>query len=95
MLKFYHRWFAMAFGWLLSTMKGLVILQKKKQIYFTHNIIRIHNSFMWDWQYYMEYSIIHTKCEEYLQNTISPTKYCYKYEYRFPITKKQKFLTIW
>ena len=30
-----------------------------------HTIIQIHNNVQWNWQYYVEYSIIQTKCEEY------------------------------
>ena len=30
-----------------------------------HKIIQIHNNVIWDQQYYTEYSIIETECEEY------------------------------
>ena len=38
-----------------------------------HNIIKIHNNVLWDWRYYVEYSIIQFECEEYF------TKYCQSY----------------
>ena len=30
-----------------------------------HNIIQTHSHALWDWQYYVEYSIIQPECEEY------------------------------
>ena len=36
-----------------------------RQYQVDHNIIHIHNNSMWDWQYLVEYFIIHTECEEY------------------------------
>ena len=30
-----------------------------------HNIVRIHNNVLWDWQYYVEHSIIQAECEDY------------------------------
>ena len=33
-----------------------------------HNIIKIHNNVMWDWQYFTKYSTIQTEHEKYTMN---------------------------
>ena len=35
------------------------------------NIIKIHNNVVWDWQYFVEYSIIQTECKEYFAEYLS------------------------
>ena len=38
---------------------------------FSHNIIHIHNSVLWDWQYSMKYSS-HSLCPKFQSNKMDP-----------------------
>ena len=43
-----------------------LLFECKRPLILYHNIIKIHNNVMWDIQYYVEYSSIQAKCDEYL-----------------------------
>ena len=49
-----------------------------------HNIIQIHNSVLWDWQYSTEYSSIfltHILNVGIIPwNIVNPAKHCYEFE---------------
>ena len=55
--------------WVLWTGGYFIVgyfIECKRPLILYHNIIKIHNNVMWDLQYYVEYSSIQAKCDEYL-----------------------------